>query len=138
MRKLPESIQEIIKAGKPVPTHTLIKFRGVGRKVIEHLRSRGLVEEPEYEYDGLSARASHVLERLQLNTKEDTRRAILEGRLAVENGAYQGARCYGWKTHVEVCRWVGLPAPVKARTVLVCPHCAKHVPYSSQRIKIVS
>ena len=63
-------------------------------------------------YDGLSTRATNCLINFGLTDKESVARAIKSGAL------YPGViinryRSYGLKTHIEICKWLGLPDPTK-------------------------
>lgn len=61
--------------------------------------------------DGLSVRAANAVYTAGFLTKESTLAAIKSGDLHPRSNH----RGYGWKTHMEVCKWVGYCA--------VCPTC---------------
>jgi hypothetical protein len=88
---------------------------------------------------GLSTRTSNCLSNLSLVSRDEIKRAIESGKLRpgshkinddkhdqrrIRNG-WLNARGYGWKSHVEVCQWLGLPAPEKSKKAVTCPHCGK-------------
>ena len=117
----------------PMDEWDALKYRNVGRKALSELKQLGLVKEsPANE---LSCRAANCLNNAGIETKEQARQAIIEGRLKPDKKAWnwnapnqnRGIRNYGWKTHKEVCKWVGLPEPHKPKRVQICPHCGKDV-----------
>jgi hypothetical protein len=70
---------------------------------------------------GLSTRAANICERGNLITRSQIFKAIDDGRLHPKSKFF---RNYGWKSHIEIHRWLGLPKPKKDRPrIKVCPHC---------------
>lgn len=117
----------------PLEEYAALKYRNVGRKALSELKQLGLIKEsPASE---LSVRAANCLSNSGIETKEQAKQAIIEGRLKPDKKVWnwnapiqnRGIRNYGWKTHKEVCKWVGLPEPHKPKRVQICPHCGKDV-----------
>ena len=70
---------------------------------------------------GLSVRAANCLNNRNLVTRDQIMEAVKNGTLHPKN---RNTRNYGWKSHAEVCKWLGLPEPQKSKPRLtVCPHC---------------
>lgn len=73
---------------------------------------------------GLSVRTRNALHNHGLNSKEEAIAAIKTGSLSHKPGK---TRNYGWKSHVELCRLLGLEPLEKRRCVLIrhsiCPKC---------------
>lgn len=73
---------------------------------------------------GLSYRLKNILSNLNINSREEALVAYQSGRL---NFRGKGTRNYGWKSHCELARWLGLPPTIKpTRKVSApkhCPHC---------------
>lgn len=71
----------------------------------------------------LSVRAVNCLNNIAVTNKKEALSAIQSGRLK----PLRSPRNYGWKTHQEICRWLGLPEPKRpGRKIAVsktCPHC---------------
>lgn len=67
---------------------------------------------------GLSVRAGTVINNLNLRNRGEVLAAIKDGRLHPRR-----TRHYGWKTHIEICRWLGLPVPLKRGQ---CPRCSRN------------
>ena len=111
----------------PISIFRIKRFRGVGYCTIQELIKIGVVK--EYDADDLSIRARNCLNSIGIKTKEQAVEAINDGRLHPDNNPIKqiAVRNYGWKTHKEVCKWLGLPEPHKAKTVQFCPHCGKHI-----------
>lgn len=73
-------------------------------------------------YFGLSVRSANCCNNANLMNRAQIEAAIKDGRLHPKNTV--GCRNYGWKSHVEIHRWLGLPEPQRAKPQLkVCPHC---------------
>ena len=74
--------------------------------------------------DGLGVRAANCLNNCNINSREEALEAYQSGKLRVGK---RGPLNYGWKSHKEVAKWLGLPEPQKAapRVYLAktCPHC---------------
>src|ERR1041385_6575087 len=60
-------------------------------------------------YFGLSVRAANVCNHANLLNRSQIEAAIKDGRLHPRNTV--GCRNYGWKTHREIHKWLGLPEP---------------------------
>lgn len=58
--------------------------------------------------DGLSVRAGNCLNNFGLKSREEAKEAFSSGKLKPGE-----LRCYGWKTHVEVAKWLGVIVPQK-------------------------
>ena len=71
-------------------------------------------------YFGLKTRTSNILKMLNLNNREQVADARKDGTLSLRNHGY------GWKTHLEIHKWLGLPEPVKGGRK-ICLHCGKPV-----------
>ncbi len=59
-----------------------------------------------HRYFGLSVRAFNCCNNANLLNRDQIAAAIKDGRLHPNN-----IRNYGWKTHVEIHKWLGLPEP---------------------------
>jgi hypothetical protein len=68
---------------------------------------------------GLSVRSANCLQNAGLTDKAKIRSKIQSGELR----PYLSIRHYGTKTHIEVCRWLGLSQMVSMPRLTVCPHC---------------
>ncbi len=71
-------------------------------------------------YYGLSTRAANCCNNAGLMNRAQIVAAISSGRLHPSNIA--GCGNYGWGTHIEVHKWLGLPEPQRTRPRM-CPHC---------------
>ena len=73
--------------------------------------------------DGLSVRAANCLWNINIRSREQALEAYQSGRLK----PLKYPRNYGWKSHKEVAKWLGLPEPQKQAPRVyvpkVCPHC---------------
>lgn len=89
-------------------------------------------------WDGLSVRATNCLANANLCSRKAVLKAFKSGRLRPNVYRYNAygirimagsTRNYGWNTHKEVAKWLGLPEPVKpaakTKVPLMCPHCRK-------------
>lgn len=66
---------------------------------------------------------ANVFNNLDLNTKAEIRQAFESGRLNPRK-----VRHYGWESHREVAKWLGLPEPIKpSKQPRFCPHCGGRV-----------
>jgi hypothetical protein len=73
-------------------------------------------------YYGLSVRAKNCCKNAGLMNRSKIEAAIKDGRLHPMNK--KGCQNYGWKSHVEIHKWLGLPEPQRAKPPLrVFPHC---------------
>lgn len=73
-------------------------------------------------YYGLSTRAINICRGANLLNREQILEAVKDGRLTTKGRPRY--RNYGWKTHVEIHKWLGLPEPIKShRQPVKCPHC---------------
>ena len=109
-----------------------LKFKEVGKRMgISSGRAQQLYHNAEWRLnlaphwmDGLSVRAANCLNYYNINSREEALEAYQSGRLRV---GQRGPRNYGWKSHKEVAKWLGLPEPQKPapRVYLAktCPHC---------------
>lgn len=78
-------------------------------------------------YFGLSVRATNCCHNANLMNREQIEAAIKDGRLQPKNTV--GSRNIGWKSYVEIHKWLGLPEPQRAKPQLkVCPHCGGKLP----------
>jgi hypothetical protein len=81
--------------------------------------------------NGLSVRAANCLHNIGATNKKKAMKAMIEGRLMPPRKGHGGVpRNYGWKTHLEVREWLGLPEykpPSKKVWASVCPHCGKNL-----------
>jgi hypothetical protein len=86
-----------------------------------HQSKKSIMKYQNEPYFGLSTRTANICERGNLITRSQILEAINDGRLHPKNKCY---RLYGWKAHVEIHKWLGLPEPQQDRPRLkVCPHC---------------
>lgn len=85
------------------------KLMGIKLPHVRHLvrRARVAKQRPAHWSDGLSNRACNCLERARVTSRDDAKEALSDGRLRPGKRPQQ----YGWKTHVEIHEWLGLPAP---------------------------
>ncbi len=60
--------------------------------------------------DGLSTRSVNCFRKWAIESRDDALKAFRSGRLRPDN---KGPRNYGWLTHKEVAKWLGLPEPKK-------------------------
>lgn len=109
-----------------------LKFKDIGKRMnVGAQRARQLYTSAEYRLnreprwmDGLSVRAANCLWNININSREEALEAYQSGRLHVGK---RGPRHYGWKSHKEVAKWLGLPEPQKPAPRVyapkVCPHC---------------
>jgi len=85
-------------------------------------------------YEGLSNHAANCLNRLDLDTREKIKEAVLAGGLMQRKvgGFYDDGTQYGPygnslgpKTYAEICKWIGLPERAINRhpTIVQCPNC---------------
>lgn len=109
-----------------------LSFREIGERMgISSVRARQLylaakcklTREPHWT-DGLSVQSANCLNNCNINSREEAMEAYQSGKLRVGNGR---PRNYGWKTHKEVAKWLGLPEPqkpsVRVRLAKTCPPC---------------
>lgn len=101
-------------------------------KWIEEKHRLGEKDDPLF---GLSTRATNCCRDLGLENRKQVEAAIKDGRLKPDKTPWngnpfkahkedRGPRKYGWKTHVEVHKWLGLPEPQqRSARQAVCPHC---------------
>lgn len=68
-------------------------------------------------WEELSVRVVNCLYNAGLESREAVLEAYKSGRLRPKS-----PRNYGWKSHQEVARWLGMPEPTK-RKPKICPHC---------------
>lgn len=109
-----------------------LKFKEVGKRMnVGAQRARQLYESAErrlnrepHWMDGLDVRLANCLWNMNIESREQALEAYNSGRL---RPGKRGPRNYGWKSHKEVAKWLGLPEPQKAapRVYLAktCPHC---------------
>ena len=75
---------------------------------------------------GLSIKLGHLLNNIGIHNREQALEAFNSGKLKPGKG---GIRNYGWKSHKEMAKWLGLPEPMKPMAALLamqtCPHCGK-------------
>jgi len=73
---------------------------------------------------GLSVRAANSLNNFGITSREEAIEAIKSGRMSPGK-----MRNYGWKSHSELLRFLGLPEAKKLSRVYTlnghCPHCGK-------------
>ena len=75
--------------------------------------------------DGLSIRVQNALNNCWINTPEKAMEAFKSGKLR----PCKYPRNYGWKSHAELAKWLGLPEPTKLKhPPKVCLHCGKPTP----------
>ena len=65
--------------------------------------------------------AVDAVDRAGVATAQQTIDAIRSGKMSPNKWPHR----YGWKTHEELCRVLGLPAPVREHKR--CPHCGAAV-----------
>ena len=112
----------------PVGEGAILKYRGVGKLAVEHLGRLGLIfPDVHSQLHSLSSRAQHCLECVGADSKETAKKAIESGILKPGLILH-----YGWGTHVEVCKWAGLPIPQKPRPVIICPHCNQDIDWPNK------
>lgn len=109
-----------------------LKFKEVGKRMnVGAQRARQLYESAERRLnrephwtDGLGVRPANCLWNMNIESREQALEAYNSGRL---RPGKRGPRNYGWKSHKEVAKWLGLPEPQKhaPRVYLAktCPHC---------------
>lgn len=109
-----------------------LKFKDIGKRMnVGAQRARQLYASAEYRLtrephwmDGLSVRAANCLWNMSIESREEALEAYNSGRL---RPGKRGPRNYGWKSHKEVAKWLGLPEPQKPAPRVyapkVCPHC---------------
>jgi hypothetical protein len=81
--------------------------------------------------DGFSVRLANLLNNCNINSREEALEAYQSGRLRVTKADQKDwsskTRGYGWKSHKELAKWLGLPEPQKSankrHNLCVCPHC---------------
>ena len=103
-----------------------LKFPGFGRKMrwqIEEFAKFVGVEHGGSWMDGLSTRCKLCIHNMDLKSRDDVLQAYKSGRLKPEGKKHP--RNYGWKSHREIAKWLGLPEPVKPKQAVLikCPHC---------------
>jgi hypothetical protein len=77
--------------------------------------------EKENPYFMLSFRSANICENAGLKNRSQIEDAINTGHLHPKSKFF---RNYGWKSHIEIHQWLGLPIPQQDRPRLkVCPHC---------------
>jgi len=75
-----------------------------------------------YELFGLSNRVRNICFKMGLLEREQIAAAIKDGRLNPKTT--NSMLLYGWKAHIELHKWLGLPRPRRAKPRLkMCPHC---------------
>jgi hypothetical protein len=76
---------------------------------------------------GLSVRVANCLNWMDVKSREEALQAFTSGRLKPG----KEPRNYGWKSHVELAKWLGLPEPQKPvfipKPPMICPHCQKEI-----------
>jgi hypothetical protein len=87
-----------------------------------------MVNHGEHWTDGLSTRSANCLCNNDINSREAALEAYQSGKLNPDTKfGNPGTRSYGWKSHKEVAKWLGLPEPQKplprVYSPKVCPHC---------------
>lgn len=113
-----------------------LKFKDVGQRLnVCAQQARQLYESAEHRLnrdphwtDGLSTRPKNIL----INMGFESRKQVLEAyNLGRMRPCKRGPRNYGWKSHKEVAKWLGLPEPMKpgiiARMAETCPHCGRNL-----------
>ncbi len=87
-------------------------------------RTEWVVNREPHWMDGLGVRASNCLNNFNINSRQQAMEAFKSGKLKAGAG---GPRNYGWATHKEVAKWLGLPEPQKPAPKIfipkTCPHC---------------
>ncbi len=113
-----------------------MKFKEIGERMcISVNRARQLYSFAEYLLnrephwdDGLSVRAANCMNNLNIHSREDALKAYQSGILRVGK---RSPRNYGWKSHKEVAKFLGLPEPTKKPYKIYhpkfCPHCGHKV-----------
>lgn len=77
--------------------------------------------EKEDPYFMLSFRSANICKNAGLENRSQIEDAIKTGHLHPKSKFF---RNYGWKSHIEINQWLGLPEPQQDRPRLkVCPHC---------------
>lgn len=72
--------------------------------------------------DGLSTRAANCLSSVGVETREQVKEVVEKGILK----PLKFPKNYGWETHREIHRWLGINEPerkTKTTTQKICPHC---------------
>lgn len=120
----PKLLQKIIdrflldaKGKLPMSERQASLYRGIGPVSISELIKLGCVLKGQHA--GLSTRARNVLIEHRIYDKPTAKLAIERGILSPANPA--GIRCYGKKTHEEICKWSGADWIEKPKKF--CPHC---------------
>ena len=73
--------------------------------------------------EGLSVRAVNCLNNAGINSRKQTLEAYTSGRLHPDKCTPRG---YGWLTHKQVAKFLGLPEPQRPTPKFrcqTCPHC---------------
>lgn len=95
-----------------------LKFKEIGKRMgVSAVRANELYRSAEWRLnrephwmDGLGVRVANCLNNCNINSREEALEAYQSGKLHVGK---RGPRNYGWKSHKEVARWLGLPEPQK-------------------------
>lgn len=80
-------------------------------------------------YAGLSCRSANCLSNAGLTTKDKIRAALGQMKFRHNTIQFNGRTMYsfGWKSYVEVCKWIGFPEPRRPKMIKLCPHCGKEM-----------
>jgi len=111
-----------------------MKFKDIARRLnVGAARAQHLFLSAQYRLnrkphwsDGLSVRVSNCLNCCDINNREELLEAYKCGKLHAQS---LWPPNYGWKSHKEVAKWLGLPEPHKPIKRLyfsspkACPHC---------------
>jgi len=97
-------------------TQAMVLYRRAKQR--QEYYEAGQKEDPYYM---LSYRASNICKDAGLENRSQIEDAIKTGHLHPKSKFF---RNYGWKSHIEIHQWLGLPIPEQDRPRLkVCPHC---------------
>ena len=117
LRKQGKTLREIADLYKIGPE----RVRQIEIKKLIDLRNS---EDPEIWYYGLSQRTSNCLRNADINSKQEALDGLKNGKI---NFKMNGTKNYGWKCHLELHEWLGLPPPEKQKIPekqkRKCPHC---------------
>ena len=103
LRKQGKTLREIAARYKIGPE----RVRQIEIRKLRDLRNS---KDPDCWWYGLSERTSNCLRNADINSKEEALEGLKNGKI---NFRMNGTKNYGWKCHIELHKWLGLPEPKK-------------------------